>query len=671
MTALDDWFPYSAYRPHQREMLETSAAIAAQGGIAMIDAPTGSGKSSVIAALLSESRGRKVIVAVRTVSQLNTFIRELQLIRKKQRSLKFAYLVGKGSMCPLGGEGDVYRRCEGVKAFSSALMREQAQKGMLNPAKDPQIRNQIRRMDKDHPLICPYYVNSRIFVQSEDLSLKMVPSGQLRSRADRIGSEAVAPRQLHELCGEICPYEAMLHAARHADVIVLNYHHLFTDEIRDQLYTSLGIESPGDVLLLIDEAHNCGDTVQSIQSVSLDDRSLEQASHELAALRRHLNCVEPVEQVLPQITNFMQALKRSTEVEDWFDPSIFNRMVIRGSLYRQIEEVVEDLQTITEFIREKNTKAGEYKETAIEQLADFLYRIYRSSADPAYLTVFRRLDEDRIALEVRNIDPADRLQAIARAHACCIMISGTLSPVESYRRYYFGDLPVTMISLPNAFPTKNRLILCSTDITTAYSMRQSNENLAAIDAYITAFATVKGNIAVYFPSYQLLETFAERCRRKVSGRTLFVEPKDSVDAGAALKAFMDLPRQGGANGMMFAVCGGKWSEGLDYRGEMLSGALVIGLPLAPFNKVRKMVIDYFRHKFGDEGEFISYTLPAINRATQALGRVLRTPEDRGVLVLGEKRFWEERVKGGLSQWMQQEMKPCDASTFREAIKRWR
>jgi len=639
MTALDDWFPYSAYRPHQREMLETSAAIAAHGGI-------------------------------RTVSQLNTFIRELQLIRKKQRSLKFAYLVGKGSMCPLGGEGDVYRRCEGVKAFSSALMREQAQKGMLNPAKDPLIRNQIRRMDKDHPIICPYYINSKIFVQSEDLSLKMVPSGQLRSRADRIGAEAVAPRQLHDLCGEICPYETMLHAARHADVIVLNYHHLFTDEIREQLYTSLGIESPGDVLLLIDEAHNCGDTVQSIQSVSLDDRSLEQASHELAALRRHLNCVEPVEQVLPQITNFMQALKRSTEVEDWFDPSIFNRMVIRGSLYRQIEEVVEDLQTITEFIREKNTRAGDYKETAIEKLADFLYRIYRSSADPAYLTVFRRLEEDRIALEVRNIDPSDRLQAIAQTHACCILISGTLSPVESYRRYYFGDLPVTMISLPNAFPTKNRLILCSTDITTAYSMRQSDANLTAIDAYISAFATVKGNIAVYFPSYQLLETFAERCRRKVSGRTLFIEPKDSADAGAALKTFMDLPRQG-ASGMMFAVCGGKWSEGLDYRGEMLGGALVIGLPLAPFNKVRKMVIDYFKHKFGEEGEFISYTLPAINRATQALGRVLRTPEDRGVLVLGEKRFWEERVKGGLSPWMRQEMKPCDAATFREALKGWR
>ncbi len=73
---------------------------------------------------------------------------------------------------------------------------------------------------------------------------------------------------------------------------------------------------------------------------------------------------------------------------------------------------------------------------------------------------------------------------------------------------------------------------------------------------------------------------------------------------------------------------------------MLNGAMVIGLPLAPFNRVRKMMIEYFRHKFGDEGEFLCYTLPAINRSLQALGRVLRTPEDRGVLVLGEKRFLE-------------------------------
>ncbi len=96
-------------------------------------------------------------------------------------------------MCPLGGEGDVYRRCEGVKAFSSSLMRDRAEKGALLPSKDPFIIQQIRRMDREHPLICPYYINSKMFVQAETVGVKMVPSTALRTKADRVIAQSVPP----------------------------------------------------------------------------------------------------------------------------------------------------------------------------------------------------------------------------------------------------------------------------------------------------------------------------------------------------------------------------------------------------------------------------------------------------------------------------------------------
>ena len=54
MDTLDDWFPYREYRPHQREMLNIVASVARDGGIAMIDAPTGSGKSSVVRLVAGE-----------------------------------------------------------------------------------------------------------------------------------------------------------------------------------------------------------------------------------------------------------------------------------------------------------------------------------------------------------------------------------------------------------------------------------------------------------------------------------------------------------------------------------------------------------------------------------------------------------------------------------------
>ncbi|MFA6362145.1 ATP-dependent DNA helicase [Methanoregula sp.] len=668
MDSFDPFFPYAEYRPHQREMLAFAAEVAREGGIGMIDAPTGSGKSSVVASLLAERKNRKIVIAVRTVSQLTTFIRELALVKKKQPKLKIVYLVGKKSMCPLGGEGDVYRRCEGVKTFSSSLMRDRAEKGALVPIKDPFIVQQIRRMDREHPLICPYFIASKMFVPGDTGGLKMVPSTTVRSKSERVLTDPVRPQELAGFAGDICPYELMMHAAKNADVIILNYHHLFDREIREQLYANLNVESQ-DVMLLIDEAHNCGDTIQSIESIGLAEKDLEQAIRELSGMKRHHKGAEAVQHVLPRLTEFIRGLANSTEPEDWFDPGIFDRMIVKGSLWKDMDDIVDELMGLAETIRDRNQKAGEFRETAIERLTVFMYRLSQSSNNPAYLTVYKRTEEG-IILEVRNIDPSAPLTEICSSHACCIMISGTLSPVESYRRLYFNNAKVATLALPNSFPKKNRLICCATDITTAYSLRQNKENTDRIVRYIAAFAALKKNRAIYFPSYQILESYASLAADTISRRKIYIEPRDAAGAGAVLNEFLSLPTQG-ESGIMFAVCGGKWSEGLDYRGEMLAGAMVIGLPLAPFNRVRKMVIEYFRHKYGEEGEFLCYTLPAINKALQALGRVLRTPEDRGVLVLGERRFLEKRVKSALPVWIQEEMIECDSTQFREVIAKWK
>ena len=325
--------------------------------------------------------------------------------------------------------------------------------------------------------------------------------------------------------------------------------------------------------------------------------------------------------------------------------------------------------TISERIRESNIRAGEYKETAIERLTAFMFRLEQSASDSSYLTLYKR-DEESIFLEVRNIDPGAKMRDLAGSHYSCTMISGTLSPVTSYQKYYFGDLDVTLCSLPNSFPKQNRRIFCARDITTSFSKRQDGGNTQNIVDYIRVFTTLPGNLAVYFPSYQILDQYAARVVPMIAKKKIFIEPKDAKDANIALNEFMGLPARN-KSGVIFAVCGGKWSEGLDYRGDMLSGALVIGLPLAPFNRPRRMIIDYFRHKFGEEGEFICYTLPAINRAQQALGRVIRTPEDRGVLVFGEKRFLESKVIGGLPQWIRDEMQEGDIPEFREMISSWK
>jgi DNA excision repair protein ERCC-2 len=51
--------------------------------------------------------------------------------------------------------------------------------------------------------------------------------------------------------------------------------------------------------------------------------------------------------------------------------------------------------------------------------------------------------------------------------------------------------------------------------------------------------------------------------------------------------------------------------------------------------------------------------------------VLRTPEDKGVLVLAEKRFLENRVRSALPGWIQEEMIACNAAEFREVLAGWK
>lgn len=667
MDSLDDWFPYPDFRPHQEEMLDFGLSCARDGAIGLIDAPTGSGKSSVLAALLAAREGKKILVAVRTVSQLNTFIRELSLIREKKPGLKVAYLIGKRGMCLLGGEGDVYRRCEGVKGFSTTLMRQRAEKGSLVPSRDPYIQQQIRRMDPQKPLLCPHFIGSRVFIQSEG-SVRMVPSSALQTKADRVTSQTVWPHAIREIASGICPYEMMILAAQKADVILLNYQHVFSEDIRQSLYSNLNLD-PGETILLIDEAHNCGDAISAAQSVTITRDTLLLAGVELTGLKRSRPGAEALQQVIPRISQFMEGLENSFETEDWFDPAIFDRMVVKGSLYRDMSEILDDLTDISEKFREKNIRTGDFKETALERLTSFIQKISQSYTDPSYLTLYRR-DEGILSLEVRSIDPGSSLQEIAKSHHSCLLISGTLSPVESYARYYFGSHPVRTLALPNAFPKKNRLIVCAHDITTTFSMRQNEKNLTLIQSYIEAFSRLPGNLAIYFPSYQILDLFSGNVMRSVKKKKIFIEPRDPRDAEESLRAFLSLP-ESGESGLLLAVCGGKWSEGLDYRGELLRGAMVIGLPLAPFNQVRKMIIEYFRRRFGEEGEFLCYTLPAINRAQQALGRVLRTPEDRGVLVLGEKRFLEPRVKSGLPAWMREEISACSIHEFGGLVRAWK
>ncbi|RLG22747.1 hypothetical protein DRN72_00985 [Methanosarcinales archaeon] len=228
---LEDWFPYEHFRPYQREMLEAVKDAISTSSITrpvlMINAPTGVGKTSCISAVLCGRGTRKVVVVLRTVSQIEVYLREIRRIREKGRDVKVSYLVGREKMCKLDKS---YSACEYLRVLYG----------------------------KEHEgETCPYYTASRRGRRpSEDALLDAL----------KLIRDIPSPDRLKEMCSRTCPYEVMRIASRDADVILLNYNHVFDEELREIVFEWLDIDLR-ETILVVDEAHNIGNAISSINSV--------------------------------------------------------------------------------------------------------------------------------------------------------------------------------------------------------------------------------------------------------------------------------------------------------------------------------------------------------------------------------------------------------------------
>ena len=156
-------------------------------------------------------------------------------------------------------------------------------------------------------------------------------------------------------------------------------------------------------------------------------------------------------------------------------------------------------------------------------------------------------------------------------------------------------------------------------------------------------AGAPGNVAAFFPSYELLQEAEGRVRRARLAKKILVEHStwDKARRDGALEALRLARTEGGA--VLLGVQGGSLSEGVDYEGNLLQAVVVVGLPLSPPNLEVESLKDYYQRKFGfAKGYDYAYVFPAINKVLQAAGRPIRSERDRAAIVLMEGRLLASR-----------------------------
>ena len=165
----------------------------------------------------------------------------------------------------------------------------------------------------------------------------------------------------------------------------------------------------------------------------------------------------------------------------------------------------------------------------------------------------------------------------------------------------------------------------------------------------------------YFPSYQVLEDVYDACmqagynmRIRKQSRDMCEEERESF-----LHAFSCSSKD---TLVGFGDMGGVFAEGIDLRGDRLIGVIVVGTGLPQVQEERELLREYY----GKDGFAYAYRNPGMNKVLQAAGRVIRTENDRGWILLLDERFLYSEYNGTFPpSWA--DRKVCTLETVQEEI----
>ncbi len=422
---------------------------------------------------------------------------------------------------------------------------------------------------------------------------------------------------------EVCPFEMSLDVALWVDAVICDYNYVFDPNAHLRRFFSEGGKE--DYLFLIDEAHNLVERAREMYSAALYKEEFLTAKKLVKGMDRKLT------RKLEICNQQFLVLKRECESYREYT-SVGHIAVSLMNLMSELERFLEE------------TEAEEVREQLLE-----LYFHVR-----AFLNIYDILDEhyviyteletdDSFLLKLFCVNPAVNLQEYLSRGNSTIFFSATMLPIRYYKKLLSVEKEDYAIYAPSPFQKERRKLFVGTDVSTKYT-RRTGQMYERFASYIAAALQVKkGNYIAFFPSYRFLEEVYEKFQRYQTEDVICIVQEQSMDEEkreAFLQAF-DQDRSESLIG--FCVMGGIFSEGIDLTEERLIGAFLVGTGLPQVCNEREILKQYFDRN-GENGFSYAYLYPGMNKVLQAAGRVIRTAEDRGVILLLDERFLERQYQ---------------------------
>ncbi|MEA4831472.1 MAG: ATP-dependent DNA helicase [Oscillospiraceae bacterium] len=438
---------------------------------------------------------------------------------------------------------------------------------------------------------------------------------------------------------KVCPFELALDASEYCDIVICDYNYIFDPFVSIKRYAL----NTDNYFLLIDEAHNLPDRVRECWSARLDESDI--SSFYKAISNKFKQEAEITSDLLNYFKIAAKAVKEenklfSFELED--EPVIYAYKLSELLLKRLITLNPEDDTLPYPYEKIKDLYFKYKRFCFIADIAKTVRNLDSKSSNrliSSYIRTYMTLYDTDGSLKIYLIDPSERISSIVLQWGNAVFFSATLLPSEYYFNVLGGNDFDNFIDLPSPYARENRLI-ADIEIETTYSAR--NSTVVDLCRYINAAVNVKhGNYLVFMPSFDYLENAVSVYKRLFSYDKIIVQKRHMPNSER--ESFVSSFRQialGNISMVGFAVLGGIFSEGIDLIGDALYGAIIVGVGLVPPNKEKESQVLLYDER-GETGKRLAYDLPGLNRVFQAAGRVIRSEDDRGFILLCDSRYRQQ------------------------------
>lgn len=421
---------------------------------------------------------------------------------------------------------------------------------------------------------------------------------------------------------QVCPFELQLDAAQDVDTVICDYNYVFAPRTAFGRLTSSGLTAKGKPNLVIDEAHNLPARAMDYYSPSLSVATLEK-------MRADLNLIP---------------MTYRRQVDDLFDECID---VIRGCAPAKISVPSKITPPMDSFLAqdsELRTFLSNYLNSNMDiEPGDPVMRLsfywseftanleFIAGQRPEFFTTYH---PNPPCIKITCCDASEMLKDCYKEYAQVVGFSATLKPFSYYSQMTgLKSQELKTAEFISPFPKSNRKLLIIPQISSKYSERDRNYPRIA-DVIEKIVSLKKGNYIAFFPSFDFMEKVLNFFRKpdgfQIRKQERYMK-RDEID-----EVLLHL-KEPESTTILFAVQGGVFSEGVDYPGKMVIGAFVVGPPLPNFDLERESMRNYYEEQY-QAGFDYAYVYPAMSKAIQSAGRVIRSETDKGIIVLMDNRF---------------------------------